>query len=152
MNSDARTATAAHTPGPWRISSVRTRESGEPVLQICADGKCYAMVFYSDKTPAQHAASYADARLIAAAPDMLAALTALLERHWQLVMCGDCGNWDVETEKEVIAARAAIAKATGSQSSTEGTFPRKCESCGKNPADPPSRICVGCEAYQEHQR
>ena len=25
-----------------------------------------------------------------------------------------------------------------------------CEDCGINPADPPSRICPGCEAYREH--
>jgi hypothetical protein len=27
-----------------------------------------------------------------------------------------------------------------------------CEECGKNPADLPSRICPGCEAYREHQQ
>jgi hypothetical protein len=27
-----------------------------------------------------------------------------------------------------------------------------CESCGVNPADPPGRLCVGCEAYKEHQQ
>jgi len=28
--------------------------------------------------------------------------------------------------------------------------PRKCEECGVNPADSPSRLCVGCDAYREH--
>jgi hypothetical protein len=28
--------------------------------------------------------------------------------------------------------------------------PRLCEECGKNPADTPSKICVGCQAYREH--
>lgn len=28
--------------------------------------------------------------------------------------------------------------------------PRKCEECGINPADTPSRLCVGCDAYREH--
>ena len=27
-----------------------------------------------------------------------------------------------------------------------------CEECGKNPADLPSRICPGCQAYREHQQ
>ena len=27
-----------------------------------------------------------------------------------------------------------------------------CESCGANPADLPSKICVGCDAYRDHQR
>lgn len=36
------------------------------------------------------------------------ALKDLLEKYTQLVNCGDCGNWDPETEKEVIAARALL--------------------------------------------
>ena len=36
------------------------------------------------------------------------ALTALLDRYVGLVNCGDCGNWNPETEEEVIAARAAL--------------------------------------------
>ena len=27
---------------------------------------------------------------------------------------------------------------------------RLCEECGLNPADLPSRICVGCHAYLDH--
>ena len=30
--------------------------------------------------------------------------------------------------------------------------PPKCEECGKNYADPPSKLCPGCQAYQEHLR
>jgi rubrerythrin len=30
--------------------------------------------------------------------------------------------------------------------------PLLCASCGKFQRDPPSRLCPGCEAYQEHQR
>lgn len=30
--------------------------------------------------------------------------------------------------------------------------PKKCEECGFYLADPPSRLCPACEAYQEHQR
>lgn len=30
--------------------------------------------------------------------------------------------------------------------------PKLCDSCGKNFSDPPSRLCPGCQAYQEHQR
>lgn len=52
------------------------------------------------------------ARLIAAAPDLLAALNTLFDRYTELVNCGDCGNWNPETEAEVTAARGAIAKAT----------------------------------------
>lgn len=83
------------------MSCVRTRESGEPVLQILGnDGKPYALVFYSDKTTAEHVASYADARLIAAAPDMLAALKDIVDRN------------EIQHWFNVDNALAAIAKAT----------------------------------------
>jgi hypothetical protein len=29
--------------------------------------------------------------------------------------------------------------------------PSLCEGCGQNPADAPSKLCVGCQAYREHQ-
>lgn len=43
--------------------------------------------------------------------ELAAALAALLDRYVDLVNCGDCGFWDPEAEDEVIAARAALAKA-----------------------------------------
>jgi hypothetical protein len=90
---------ADFTPGPWRVSCVRTRLGGEPVLQIqAADEKTYALVFYSDKTPEQHRASYADAFLIAAAPELYEALEGLLR-------CPDRQSEDV--------AQDALAKARG---------------------------------------
>lgn len=71
----------SHTPGPWSVSGVRTRASVVPVLQISGpDDKVYAWVLYSDLTMKDHITSHADARLIAAAPDMLAALK--LVRDW----------------------------------------------------------------------
>lgn len=30
--------------------------------------------------------------------------------------------------------------------------PLICESCGVNRADPPSKLCSGCQAYREHQQ
>lgn len=30
--------------------------------------------------------------------------------------------------------------------------PPMCEGCGVYRADPPSSLCVGCQAYREHQR
>ena len=51
--------------------------------------------------------------LCCATPDLLEALRNLLDNHITLVSSGDCGNWDVESEDEVVAARAAIAKAEG---------------------------------------
>lgn len=30
--------------------------------------------------------------------------------------------------------------------------PPICEGCGINRSDPPSKLCPGCQAYQEHQQ
>jgi hypothetical protein len=43
------------------------------------------------------------------------ALENLLRRYVGLVVSGDAGNWDAETEDEVIAARAALAQQGASQ-------------------------------------
>ena len=59
----------AATSGPWRVSSIRQRFGGEPVLVIHGpDDKAYAYVLYGDGSNAQHAAAYGDASLIAHAP------------------------------------------------------------------------------------
>lgn len=29
--------------------------------------------------------------------------------------------------------------------------PKKCEECDRYYADPPSKLCPGCQAYREHQ-
>lgn len=55
----------------------------------------------------------ANARLIAAAPELLEALEGMTERYTELANSGDCGFWDCENENEVKAARAAIKKAKG---------------------------------------
>jgi hypothetical protein len=34
----------------------------------------------------------------------------------------------------------------------EAMRPPICEECGVNRSDPPSKLCPGCQAYQEHQR
>jgi hypothetical protein len=45
--------------------------------------------------------------------ELLAALKGITEMYVRLINSGDCGNWDPEEDKEVIASRAAIAKAEG---------------------------------------
>lgn len=55
----------------------------------------------------------AQANLIVAAPDLFEALDDLLDHYTLMVQCGDCGTWDAEREPQVIAARAALAKAEG---------------------------------------
>lgn len=55
--------------------------------------------------------NHADANLIAAAPDLLEALNGMISMYCELINSGDAGYWNPEEVPEVIAARAAIAKA-----------------------------------------
>jgi hypothetical protein len=43
-----------------------------------------------------------------------------------------------------------LKRAAKAAKATRVRKPPMCEECGKNRADPPGRLCVGCEAYREH--
>ena len=83
-----------HIPGPWRV--IGNREGG-----IKVDSQQFFIALVTDGVPGQDA----NAQLIAAAPDLLAALEALMK--------------DFEAEalpgfyEGLCEARAAIAKARG---------------------------------------
>lgn len=115
-----------HTPGPWvleigdksGLAVVRGPMTGDRArtsdgtgeiaeINLAADGQFDAPMF-----PNQRWDMRANARLIAASPDLLEAVHGLLARYTRLVESGDAGHWDCETEVEVIAARAALEKAT----------------------------------------
>lgn len=88
-----------YTPGPWHAEgSVVTNEQDEIVI-ACVIGFCMRNDLGED---------YATARLIAAAPDMLKALEAIVK---SLAYHDDEGM--IEHIQEMIDARAAIAKAKG---------------------------------------
>ena len=93
-----------HTKAPWHICEVTGRG-----LQLIRDANGYCVA--EAVKPANSGAAYIDhianAHLIAAAPDMLGALTALA---WQLDRMDDLPQ---EIESMVIEAKAAIAKARG---------------------------------------
>ena len=57
----------------------------------------------------------ANARLIAAAPEMYAALVVLFQSYKDLADSGDAGFWNLEDQAEGKQALAAIAKAEGKQ-------------------------------------
>jgi len=86
------------SPGPWRI--VGPRSDGKTFIKTDTENLAIAALSFSDNKRGQ-----ANACLIAAAPEMLEALEALV------------GDWGVtaraETTDECKAARAAIAKARG---------------------------------------
>jgi hypothetical protein len=96
-----------HTPGPWSFYDDSNNGKTNRV-EIVAIGKTVARIYHS--VPAE---DLPNARLIAAAPELLEALNAMINHYTSLINSGDAGNWDPEEESEVIAARAAIAKAQG---------------------------------------
>jgi hypothetical protein len=94
-----------HTPGPWEV------ESGEAVYVLDKEyGRVCTVNWlrgpfgsFGRRTDAE---GHANARLIAAAPDLLAALRALVAKSTDLH-----GDWSEEWRK----ALEAIAKAEGAQ-------------------------------------
>ena len=103
-----------HTPGPWEIEEddyggeiwLGGDGCGMIVVNGWVNGGCMAH-------PVEWAKLQANARLIAAAPDLLAALEALFSDYKSLADSGDAGFWSLEDTVEGQQALAAIAKATG---------------------------------------
>lgn len=89
---------SAHTPGPWRANSSWI-EGPQMALRVAAVDWPVRGSAPKSKDEAK-----ANARLIAAAPEMLEALKACADKLASL-------GWS----QEEIAARAAIAKATGGE-------------------------------------
>jgi len=90
-----------HTPGPWTIS---TQRPDHPGILVLGDSKNVCQTFHDPETPESVQESEADAALIAAAPELLAALydaVAALEEREQ----------DENGEAALNTCRAAIAKA-----------------------------------------
>jgi hypothetical protein len=103
---------AKHTPGPW----VYERDNGPgrnrpyiTTVALCCDfviglPSAFAGGNYRDGDPSGDAE--ADARLIAAAPEMYEALRAMYDMDWRIG----------PTKGEYTRALIALAKATGEQS------------------------------------
>lgn len=91
-----------HTPGPWKTYATGLARSGLPEFEIhwSNDGECVAEVVHGE----------ADARLIAAAPDMLQAL-----RRAVLALAFAAESSEAMRD-DYNAVSDAIAKATGSAS------------------------------------
>ena len=99
-----------HTPAPWFY-----QEGADAYTHIVRTGQYYFLCQLAQDTSGE---AEANARLIAAAPDLLAALTALLESSVYAdgegsisVENGGCD--DVQHRAIVEQAKAAIAKAKG---------------------------------------
>lgn len=92
------------TQGPWTYNRLGNIRSPKHVLAQMPPN----LYFAEGMTEAE---IDANGYLMAAARETTAALQVLLHRYVTLASSGDCGFWDPETEPEVIAARAALAKA-----------------------------------------
>ena len=104
---------AKHTPGPWAVGHEMNSErpGSVPVVAMVRDslgGKMH-VAFVNGMAGEQEA----NARLIASAPDMLAALRGMLDG---LRVPTSVDDQNAEREEACAAARAAIAKATGGAS------------------------------------
>lgn len=112
---------SAHTPGPWEVhnlTDVFTALGGKRADGRCADGNdgwqiadCTAGITFSDceehELPLRE--RQANARLIAAAPDLLQALGRLLVHSQEWLIA----NGTPVQFEAALDARAAIARATG---------------------------------------
>jgi hypothetical protein len=96
-----------HTPGPWALHIDELAVFGaEPNRQQVVDCE----VSSPNLTDVERKAN---ARLIAAAPELLAALKTLFDDYKQLADSGDCGFWKLEDQSAGKRALTAIAKAEG---------------------------------------
>ena len=93
-----------HTPGPWTANKP-TRDNGR--AEIHAGCMLVAQAFNWMLDAEGDEQCWADARLIAAAPDLLEALK-------EIVDAADGAGWE-QLDPSFKKARAAIAKATGEQ-------------------------------------
>lgn len=97
-----------HSPGPWRIHG--QSESGRYITVKAANGRTVARVpFTPENTPLEQCTDASDALLIAAAPELLAALLLCEKRLAQNVSHPEFDPGT--THPWLDAARAAIAKA-----------------------------------------
>jgi hypothetical protein len=92
------------TSGAWHMK----RLSGQPHI-LSETGHSVARVPVVTELTSERRGN--DATLMAAGKVLAEALVTMLERYTSLVNCGDCGNWDPETEPAVIGARAALERA-----------------------------------------
>jgi hypothetical protein len=104
---------ARHTKGPWKVFRVKDGANKGKVIGI-GDAQAGGITDPFGGLWRSGKELEANAELIAAAPELLAALETFVAEYVALVESGDAGFWDAEIEPKVIAARAAIAKATAS--------------------------------------
>lgn len=102
-----------HTPGPWTTDDSLADEAGEFGIAILAKWQDGSAVRVADCPVGEvDPETYANARLIAAAPDLLAALRDLVEN----INDPTCSIDELRNDVSFADSRAAIARATGGES------------------------------------
>jgi hypothetical protein len=91
-----------HTSGPWMVSDIPTRDRR---ISVANNGGAPDIAVVLSRISRTDAETAANARLIAAAPDLLSALNAMLTQFGM-----DEDEWSKPTFDQ---ARRAVAKATG---------------------------------------
>lgn len=93
---------SGYTEGPWEV---------DEDFDVTTDGG--AVVSWTAQGAFEPEEMIANARLIAAAPELLKALQELFADYKQLADSGDAGNWSLEDTDAGKKAMAAIVKALG---------------------------------------
>lgn len=118
-----------HTPGPWYVRDFResymrelgwagpsidriliTNKSGAEIVESGGENCVIARIQFDNRPESLGEGNLADARLIAAAPDMLEALRLFIAEHDNTY---DGEPLSVEMGRFITKARYAIAKAEG---------------------------------------
>lgn len=97
---------STYTPGPWRVSGCQL---GQKLLIEHGDERERSPCIGSVYTDGGKLPQEANARLIAAAPELLEALQELVA-EWK---CTELGGFPIEETGGMILAKLAIAKAEG---------------------------------------
>ena len=100
---------SAHTPGPWMLGDSDLPVSSLAVCGLPVGRRHGTIVRFAKPRPdgVSFEESYCNARLIAAAPELLEALQALASADF------GPAEWTESAERAALLARAAIRKATG---------------------------------------
>lgn len=98
-----------HTAGPWFVREIDLLEGGKGVEVVAGDGE----VICDNQTYYPQALDPRNARLIAAAPELLEALSTLLNMDVKGHRLGDRLQFSTPGRKILDKCNSAIAKALG---------------------------------------